>query len=381
MAKAPEAYKRGGTYWVRYTDAQGIARRESLGVRVGAPGETEAVNAALARKLTGEAPRARSGPTLGDVYERAIREHWAKHKDRRGVESKWALLLAVKGEEGKPILSAVTPIASLNASLLSTLKGALLARGDSPKTVNRKLAVLSSLLHLSVEWELLDRVPVIKRFAEKRGRIRWLTPVEEGNAVAFLRAHGKPHACEFADLVEVLLDTGLRLGEALRLTDSCVMPEVSGRPRLMVWEQKGGGAVTSRAVPLTKRAALILAMRGNREPTAPRGQSRPFAGLTQDICGHLWADARAALGLAHDDEFVIHALRHTFGVRMIEAGVDIRTLQVLMGHAKSSTTEIYAHVTGKGAANAIDALERVRAAVPESAPILTLVDGRRHVSA
>ena len=42
-----------------------------------------------------------------------------------------------------------------------------------------------------------------------------------------------------------------------------------------------------------------------------------------------------------------HTLRHSFGTHMLEAGVNIRVLQQLMGHADVKTTEIYTHVMKK----------------------------------
>jgi integrase len=183
--------------------------------------------------------------------------------------------------------------------------------GIKGATVNRYLATIKTLLrHHRQPWEH------IKLKKENKGRIRVLSKDEELRAVELLlgaELQGKkPYYTEAADLVEVLVDSGMRLSEALNLI---IYKDVSFQNNLLsIWVNKGD---LPRSTPMTSRIRMIMEERRKRKQSI---YAKLFS-ITVDKAERAWKWVRAEMGLEKDSEFVIHALRHTCASRLVNGGV------------------------------------------------------------
>jgi len=246
-------------------------------------------------------------------------------------------------------LGPETPLRDVGERRLAELVEQLRAGGNGPATINRKLSTLQKVMRLASQgqWEPGLRVPFMPRQRESEHRLRFITPEEERqifDAPALQPSAGSTAASARA-LFAVLLDTGLRLGEALRLTRQDVDTD---RRLVTVWQSKGG---RPRSVPLTRRAQRVLA-----EQALAAGAGRLFP-LDKKTYERAWNRVRESMGLQDDPQFIPHALRHTTASRMVQAGVSLYEVKEILGHSSITVTERYAHLSPERLRAAVDTLE------------------------
>lgn len=221
-----------------------------------------------------------------------------------------------------------------------------------PASTNRELATLRRALRLAQEWKVINRVPRIRMLPGERVREFVLIRASEP---AYLDACPSP----LKEIATLMLDTGLRPGEALALewTDARLR-ERDNRNYLQIRSGKSKNA--KRAIPLTPRATeLLREMSGSAvDRFVFSSVGRPYSGPHID---HLHQEVRDRLRREHpregwDGDFVPHSLRHTFGTRLGEAGADAFTIMKLMGHSTVTVSQRYVHPSTDALERAIDKL-------------------------
>jgi integrase/recombinase XerD len=145
-------------------------------------------------------------------------------------------------------------------------------------------------------------------------------------------------------MIEVLYASGLRVSELVGLPRHALDAE-TGVVRVI------GKGDKERLVPIGDRALALVAryLREVRPQHDPNGSSRALfvsergsAMTRQNFWYRLERHAKAA---DVRKKVSPHVLRHSFATHLLENGVDLRHVQVMLGHADISTTQIYTHVT------------------------------------
>jgi site-specific recombinase XerD len=167
-------------------------------------------------------------------------------------------------------------------------------------------------------------------------------------------------------LLLMLYGTGLRRSELLQLK----VGDIDSR-RMVVRVERGKGG-HGREVPLspTLLAALREYYRWMRPQTYlfPGTQDgwRTDRPLTSKV---VWEAVRFAARAAGIDRRVSpHTLRHSYATHLLEAGADLRTIQVLLGHADLTHTTVYLHLSPRHLQAAPNPLEHLHVLTPVALP-------------
>lgn len=225
------------------------------------------------------------------------------------------------------------------------------ARGLAPATVSRRLSALRRFFRFQLgDNERADNPtsrldgPTQRREPPdvlSRDEVARLVEAAQGPEPAELRT-----AC----LVELLYGAGLRASECCDLPLSALPA-----PGASVLVVRGKGD-KDRITPLGKPAlAALKAYLAVRETFLPKGTVRAAAQRyvfpSRGSGGRLTRRRLAQIleGLAIKAGITVervtpHALRHAFATHLLSGGADLRAVQLLLGHADISTTQIYTHV-------------------------------------
>jgi integrase len=276
------------------------------------------------------------------MIEKYMAEHSSRNKAPKSYIRDKSLSKHLLDHFGDFTLAEITP------SFISDYKNTRHREGAAPKTINNELALMSHAFNLAIkDWEWLKENPVKKVSREKvNNQIeRWLTLEEEKRLLItspkWLR-----------EIVTFAINTGLRQGEILDL----MWPLVDFSRRTMtILEQKNKGKDT---LPLNENALAVLKERdGVRHPNTDHVFYNE--NMKRIDSSNLSRAFRSALRKAGIKNFRFHDLRHTFATRLVQAGVDLYTVQKLGRWKTISMVMRYAHHYPESLRSGVEVLDKV----------------------
>ncbi|WP_426959200.1 tyrosine recombinase [Muricoccus radiodurans] len=236
---------------------------------------------------------------------------------------------------------------AMSAETLRRYLSGLTDAGLSPRTAARRLSALRQFHRfLAREGVRTDDPTEALDSPKKPGLLP--RPLRESEVTALIEAAfrlpGKKGRLAGA-VCELLYCSGLRASELVALPATALREDAP----LVVVKGKGG---KERLVPISARAREAgLAAREADPKSKAKGHPSRWLFPSHGSSGHLTRQTlnnllhEAALGAGLDPSRVSpHVLRHSFASHLLGRGADLRSLQVLLGHADIATTQIYTQV-------------------------------------
>ena len=299
-----------------------------------------------------EALRDRVSPTSGQIDQdfrlSTLAQLWLEEVNARDLSVATKGLYADMVERhinpglGARIREITVPVADRFIKLTSHRSG--------PGTAKTARSVLSGMLGLAMRHGAMPNNPIrdVARIARPRKQVRALTNDEAAKLRAALRSDEAAVMLDLPDLVDFMLGTGLRIGEACAVRWSAVdlaagvlevnSTVVRSKEHGLVIQDRPKSAAGWRVIALPDSIIEMLRRRqGSGAPMSavvfrsPLGQVRDRSNTTGDL--------RRVFDRAGFDWVSSHTLRKTVATRLDDAGLTARQIADHLGHARPSLTQ------------------------------------------
>lgn len=241
----------------------------------------------------------------------------------------------------------VYEVGRIYPELLDEFKNHRLTQDKVKKvTHNREITSIKTFFSAMVKWGYLpdNRAAGLKKLRLPINLARFLTKEEIKDLLGAADTTTRP-------IIEMFLYTGLRRNELrfLRWQDVDM-----ANKRVIVQNREGFHTKNyqPRVIPMHPKLFEIF----QEISKAKKNGQYVFSNRQGDVRSHISRDVGGVIKEAKLEGVSVHTLRHTFASHLAMAGVPIRTIQILMGHANITTTMIYAHLSPEHLQGAVEKL-------------------------
>ena len=239
----------------------------------------------------------------------------------------------------------IKTLEGINPADVISYLGQLRQDGLSPNSVNRSLAAIRGFYKYLIRERRTDQNPVANiELAKVWMRLPDTLNQEEMNRLLLQPGNKTPTGIRDTAMLEVMYATGARVSELISLT----MNSINWHAGYLVAMGKGG---KERVIPVGQSAydCLYTYVHKTRPDFMKKRPSdilflnRRGGGFTRQ--GFWKIVKKYAVTAGFEKKVYPHTFRHSFATHLLEGGADLRSVQIMLGHADISTTQIYTHIT------------------------------------
>jgi integrase/recombinase XerD len=226
-------------------------------------------------------------------------------------------------------------------SFLASLQG----EGLAANSVNRALAAIRGFYKYLLREKKVEHTPVAHiELARVWMRLPDVLSREEMDLLLAQPGAATPADLRDSAMLELLYATGIRVSELIGLTVNSINWQVGYLVAMGKGEKERIVPVGRTAYDRVKRyldGARPLLLKGAENDHL--FLNRSGKGMTRQGFWKIVKKYAAKAGLGK--RVHPHTFRHSFASHLLEGGADLRSVQIMLGHADISTTQIYTHVT------------------------------------
>lgn len=215
----------------------------------------------------------------------------------------------------------------------------LAKKNNQPITRRRKLTSLKNFFQFLESENLIKNNPVknIAMPKVKEKEPSYLTEAELRKLVGIIKKDKSKHQKRNELIVTIFIETGIRISELVNLDAG----DIDAKSKTIIVKRKGG---QRQSIPINaKLARKIKQASMKKEMDEPLFFSSFKKRITQRRVGMLIQKYLKLAGITKPN-ISVHSIRHSFCSRLLEKGVNLKTIQILAGHKNISTTERYLHI-------------------------------------
>lgn len=239
-------------------------------------------------------------------------------------------VIASKQKELLAILGADTDISKITDKKINEYLQELIKRGNSPATINAKLAYLSKILTYAQRTNIIKYKPFIPTRKIVAIKDKFITPEEYKQMINYTINNNLK---ELYWVIVIGYNTGIRISNILS-----IMPEDIENNYIRIYHNKTNKPYS---VPMNETIKELM---------------EEFTGFTLNYRQIHYRFNQMIKELNLDTRITIHTLRHTTCSTLVEKGVPLPVVQALMNHSNISTTMRYNHLKNEQLEKAVGML-------------------------